>query len=96
MKITFRTKVQTMHDMDDVPLYDYIAVPEFKRSHVDMAAARSHPKYGGYANSDLFPGMLARIRRDVLNGRAYLRLNELPGNVTVDASGFLARVTIEV
>ena len=96
MKITFRTKVQTMHDMDDTPLYDYIAVPEFKRSHVDMAAARNHPKYGGYANSDLFPGMLARIRRDVLNGRAYLRLNELPGNVTVDASGFLARVTIEV
>jgi hypothetical protein len=61
-----------------------------------MSAARQHPKYGAYANSDLFAGMLARIRRDVLNGRAYLRLNELPGNVTVDASGFLACVTIEV
>ena len=96
MKISFRAKVQTMHAMDDTPLYDFIAVPEFKRSHVDMEAARNHPKYGGYANSDLFPGMLARIRKDVLNGRAYLRMNELPANVTVDAGGFLAQVTITV
>lgn len=96
MKITFKAKVQTMHTVDNTPLYDFIAVPEFKRSHVDMNAARNHPKYGGYANSDLFPSMLARIRKDVLNGRAYLRINDLPANVKVDASGFLASVTIEV
>jgi hypothetical protein len=96
MKIEFKTKVQTMRTVDDAPLYDYVEVPVFKRSHVDMAAARNHPKYGGYANSDLFLGMLARIRRDVLSGRAFLRLSELPDNVTVDASGFLARVTVQV
>jgi hypothetical protein len=96
MRIEFKAKVQTMHDMDDTPLYDYVAVPEFKRSHVDMNAARQHAKYGSYANSDLFPGMLARIRKDLLNGRAFLRLSDLPPNVTIDTSGFLARVSIEV
>jgi len=96
MQVTFKTKVQTMYALDDTPLYQYVAVPEFKRSHVDMAAARKHPEFGGLANSDLFPGVLARIRRGVLNGRAWLRLDELPANVTVDASGFLARVTINV
>jgi hypothetical protein len=94
MKIEFKAKVQTMYNVDDTPAYDYIAVPEFKRSHVDMAAARNHPKYGGLANSDLFPGVLARIRKDVLNGRAYLRVCDLPANVTVDTSGFLAKVTV--
>lgn len=95
MQIKFKAKMQTMHDMDDTPLYDYIEVPTFKRSHVDMNAARQHPKYGSYANSDLFPAMLARIRRELLDGRAYLHLDQLPENVTV-TPGFLHTVTIKV
>lgn len=95
MYIKFKAKMQTMHDMDDTPLYDYVEVPTFKRSHVDMNAARQHPTYGAYANSDLFLGMLARIRSGLLDGRAYLRLDQLPENVTV-TPGFLCTITIEV
>lgn len=95
MQIKFKAKVQTMYDMDDAPLYDYIVVPTLTRNHVDMNAARRHPRYGAYANSDLFLGMLKRIRSELLNGGAYLRLDQLPDNVTV-TPGFLRTVTIEV
>lgn len=94
--ITFKAKAETIFDMDDTPLYDYIIVPQFGRRHCDMAAFRVHPKYGGLANSDLFQGVLNKIRKDTLNGRAWLRLDQLPENVKVDRSKFLAVVTIEV
>lgn len=94
--ITFRAKVHTMHDADGTALYAYVEVPKFKRSHCDMGAMRSHRKYGSYANSDLFLGMLDRIRRDLMQGKAYLRLDELPENVDIDTTGFLAAVSIEV
>lgn len=86
--ITFRTKIKG----------DFIDVPTFKRSHCDMAAFRDHPKYGTFANSDLFPNALARIRRDTIGSdyRTYLRASALPDNVTVDTSGFLATITITV
>ncbi len=93
--ITFKAKVRTMHDVHDTPLYEYIIVPEFKKSHCNMQAFRQHVKYGGYANSDLFAGILARIRRELLQGRAYLRLDDLPDNVTV-TEGFLYTITVEV
>jgi hypothetical protein len=96
MRIEFKAKTQTMYDMEDSPLYTFVVVPEFKRTHVDMNAARKHPKHGGYANSDLFPSMLARIRKEILDGHAYLRLDSLPDNVSIDTSGFLAKITIEV
>ena len=96
MQIRFRAKVQTVYNVDDTPAYQYIPVPEFKRSHVDMNAARRHPKYGSYANSDFFPGMLATIRSQLLNSSLGLRLDRLPENVTIDTSGFLANVCIEV
>jgi hypothetical protein len=96
MKIEFKAKLQTMFSVDDTPLYQYVVVPEIKRTHVDMAAARQHPKFGGYANSDMFPGMLARIRRDILGGDAWLRLDRLPPNVEIDTTGFLAKVSVDV
>lgn len=74
----------------------FLDVPAFNRSHCDMAAFRQHPRYGVVANSYLFPNALARIRRDLLGSRTCLRLDALPANVTVDQSGFLASVTIEV
>jgi hypothetical protein len=59
-----------------------------------MTAFRQHKRYGGIANSDLFPNALARIRRDLGD---YIRLDKpLPENVTIDESGFLAKVTLEV
>jgi hypothetical protein len=96
MKIQFKAKVQTVFNMDDTPAYHYIAVPVFKRSHVDMNAARQHPKYGMLANSDMFPGVLAKIRSGIVGGSLGIRMDRIPPNVTVDTSGFLANVVIDV
>lgn len=93
--ITFKAKIRTVYNVDDTPAFDDITVPQLQRRHCDMPSWRKHPKFGGLANSDLLPNILTRIRRDIApNGT--IRLDRLPDNVTVDASGFLAIVTIEV
>ena len=95
-RIQFKGKVQTMRNADDdSAVYEYIQVPEFDRKHCDMNAFRIHKKYGSYANSDLFKGMLNRIRKDVFGGKV-LKLNAIPDGVQVDTSGFLAVVTLDV
>mgnify|MGYP006977239969 FL=1 len=95
-RIQFKGKVQTMRNADDdSAVYEYIQVPAFDRKHCDMNAFRRHKKYGPYANSDLFKGMLNRIRKDVFGGQV-LKLNAIPEGVQVDASGFLAVVTLDV
>ena len=76
--------------------YLYIDVPELTRQHCDMGAFRIHPKYGPYANSDLFPGMLRRIRESTFGTSGRLNLNAVPAGVSVDTSGFLAIVTMDV
>jgi hypothetical protein len=60
-----------------------------------MAAFRQHSRYGCLANSDLFPGVLAKIRRDLFPAN-YVRLDSMPANVTVDETGFLAEVIVTV
>ena len=92
--IQFKGKVKSAYYVDDTLAYRYIAVPALTRTHCDMAAFRSHPKYGAYANSDLFPGMLKGIRANVFAGDK-LKLDAIPEGVTVDTSGFLATVTFE-
>ena len=95
-KIQFRAKVASVfnHDEDETLAWQTVKVPTLTRSHCDMDAFRKHPKFGGYANSTLFPAMLARIARDVAP-YGYIKLDKVPDNVTVDTSGFLALVTIE-
>lgn len=95
--IRFRAKVRAMyaHDGDSVA-YEYLQVPKLARSHCDMSAMRTHPKYGGLANSDLFHGVLARIRDGMCSSSGTLRLDALPDHVSVDRSGYLAVVTISV
>lgn len=93
--IAFRGKVRTAHYVDGTTAYRYISVPALQRHHCDMAAFRQHPRYGGLANSDLFPGVLAKISRDLFPSR-YVRLDSVPANVAVDESGFLAEVTVTV
>lgn len=88
--IQFRAKVQDfIYAGHDAPEYRYVDVPALKRSHYDMSAFRTHPRFGSYANSDLFPSML---KRAVPYKR--IRLDQIPEGVTVDTSGFLALVTI--
>lgn len=94
-QIKFKGKVQSVYNMDDSIAYQYIQVPALDRKHCDMGAMRQHPKYGSYANSDLFKGMLNRIRKTVFGGEM-LRLDRIPESVTVDTSGFLAVVSLDV
>jgi len=91
-KITFKTKAGKLHDGDII--VDEFKVPALTRSHCDMDKFRSHPKYGDYANSDLFPGILARIAKEVAPS-GWIRSDRLPSNVTV-TPGYLTTITIEV
>ena len=100
-RITFKGKVQDVWYVgdDSAPAYRYVQVPTLDRKHCDMAAFRAHPKYGAYANSDLFLGMLSRIRAQVFSDCAtsgHMRLDRIPAGVTVDTSGFLAVVSFDV
>ena len=83
-----------VRNVDGTPAFQYVAVPVLTRSHCDITAFRSHPKFGGLANSDLFPNVLARIKRDRLGER--IRLDKIPDGVTIDTSSFLAVVTVDV
>lgn len=74
----------------------YVVIPALTRKHCDMDSLRAHPKYGPYANSNMLDGILGRIRTDVLNGGIGLMVDNLPNNVSIDVSGFLAVVTITV
>lgn len=93
--ITFKAKVQTVYNMDDTEAFKYVAVPNFTKSHCDMDSFRKHPKFGGLANSDLFKNVLARIKRDNFKNDM-VKLDNIPANVTIDTSKFLAVVTVEV
>lgn len=93
--ITFKAKPEVIYNMDGTPAYSRIKVPALSRSHCDMDSFRQHPTYRGLANSDLFKNVLSKIRRERLG--EYIRLDrDLPEGVTVDTSGFLASVSIEV
>lgn len=90
---TFKAKPETIFNHDGTPAYRRVKVPALERRHCDMAAFRSHAKFGAYANSDLFVGLLRRQLKEAGIG-AYIRLDQLPPCVTVDESSFLVSVTI--
>lgn len=95
--IQFKAKPETIYNQDNSVAYRRIKVPQFTNSHCNMQAFRMHPKYGAFANSDLFPGVLRRIRTTVFGeGRDYFRLDRIPQGVTVDETGFLAVVSFTV
>lgn len=93
--ITFKAKPIDVYNADDTFAFRQVKVASIGTQHCDMAAFRCSKAFGGYANSQLFPAMLKRALRD--NGvGATLRLDQLPACVTVDDSGFLAVVTIDL
>jgi len=93
--ITFKAKAHDVRDMDDNLVYRMVHLPKLTTSHCDMAAFRKHPRYQGIANSQLFPNALSRIARDIAPA-GFIRTDRVPAGVTLDMSGFLAVVTIEV
>lgn len=96
LRVSFRAKVQELHYAGrEAPEYRYVQVPTVKRAHCDMPAFRASRAFGCFANSDLFMAMLARALQRAGIGRI-IRLDDLPAGVTVDTSGFLASVTIDL
>ena len=93
-RISFKGKIETVYNVDESVAWRFIKVPELARRHCDMNAMRQHAKFRGLANSDLFPNLLKRIKADRLGET--VRLDRVPEGVTVDTSGFLAKVTLDV
>jgi hypothetical protein len=95
LNITFKAKIRTARYADDTFAYEYIQVPAMKRHYCDMGKFRNSPKFGAYANSDLFLSMLERTveRAGVKKSQ---RMDLLPSCVSIDRSGFLAEVTISI
>lgn len=93
--IEFKAKPETIYNTDETIAFVRIKVPAIERRHCDMNAFRTHPRFGSYANSDLFPSMIRRALKDSGVGD-YIRLDKIPECASVDASGFLARVVIEI
>lgn len=93
--ITFTGKiVRKLHQNADDD-YDYIKVPELGRRHCDLPSFNQHKQYGHYVNSDLFVSLLKRLKIQLFGG-SILKMQCIPGCVSVDTSGFLAIVTITV
>jgi hypothetical protein len=100
-QIQFKAKVKTMEimgDTDNSLAYEYIQIPKLTSKHCDMQAFRTHKnhRYSGFANSNMFPGILAGIKKEVFGNTDTLKIDKIPENVTIDTSGFLAIVSIEV
>lgn len=96
--IQFKAKIETWYCTDDKKeSVKRIKFPKLTTSHCDMNKFRSHKKYGSYANSDIFPAMLQRIKTKIMGEyNEYLKLEALPKGVTIDDSGFLAVVNINL
>ena len=87
--IRYKTKVRQWAN-------DGGAYIEFKRR-LSRADCDLKPHQHAYYNSDLFPAMLNGFYRKVIGGtRERADLNALPAGVTLDTSGFLATLTIEL
>ena len=95
-KVTFKAKPRDMFYTDDTLAYRFVSVPKIGRQHCNMSEFRSHKRFGGFANSDMFPAMLARALKANGIGNMIKLSEPLPDCVTVDESGFLAIVTIEL
>ena len=81
---------------DGTPAPARVPVPKkFGAQHYDRQHFRDDARYAAIANSDLFPSAIAGALRKLGIGAA-IRLDNLPPGVTVDTSGFLAVVTIEI
>jgi hypothetical protein len=91
--IKFKGKIITVYNVDDTVAWRAIKIPKLERRHCDMARFRNDARFSGLANSDLFTNLLAKQTRHL--GDA-IRLDRIPSGVTVDESGFLATVTIEL
>ena len=103
MKISFKAKIKTSRWDDNTIARRYLKFPALTQAHYSQSEARAHPKYGNLANWDGFPSILrsaackAGVRKNAAG--CWIELPptaELPPTITVDETGFLALVTVDI
>lgn len=90
MRVSFKAKAEPVGDRL------LVKVPKIEPRHTDRAEWRASKAFGGFANSDLFPGLLRRQVRNIIGDRSCLWLDQLPAGVEADTSAFLATITITI
>lgn len=90
MQVRFKAKAEPVGDRL------LVKVPKIEPRHTDRAEWRASRRFGAFANSDLFPGLLRRQVGNVIGQRTCLWLDDLPAGVEADTSGFLASITITI
>ncbi len=98
LTVTFKAKLQQMLNPDKTPAYMFVKVPARPgRQHCNMCEFRTHKQFRDFANSDVFPSMLIRALSNIgVKPGSLLRLDKAPEHVSIDTSGFLAVVTINL
>lgn len=89
--IKFKTKARKLwiSETDSVTEYQ---IPKLTRSHCDMRLWRTHPKFGGLANSDLFIGLInSLVKKTYPTG--WIREDRLADNTQIKP-GFLAEISL--
>lgn len=94
-RVTFKAKAETIYNPDGTPAWTWVKVPTLTRSHCDMNAFRSDKGFGPFANSDMFPALLARSLKKAGIG-SHIKLDAIPEGVTVTPGKLLHVVSIEV
>ena len=94
--LEFKSKVKQYNYTDGTPGRQFYNVPAFTRNHCSsLQAFRTSKRFGGFANSDFFPGILCGTVRNLgIGSRLYV--DSIPEFVQIDTSGFLSVITITI
>lgn len=96
LRIAFKAKLCTIYNPDDTPAYQELKIPRVAKHHlVNLDAWRSSRAFGGLSRSVLFMGAINQYLAEQKIG-PFLRLDQLPRQVSVSAKKFLADVEILV
>ena len=89
--IEYRVKVRTFREADgSTPAY---FAP---KRNITRADCTMRPTDHAFYNADVFPSMLNRLHSRIMGEREFVSLESLPAGVTVDTTGFLATVRIDL
>lgn len=86
--ISYKTKVKSFANNEG----DYI---DYKVN-ITKSDCNLKPHQHDYYNCDMFNSMLKRATLTAQNNKTWCRLSDLPENVKIDTSKFMAIVTIQI
>ena len=93
--IKFKAKLKIVYNMDDTVNRQYFTIPKIKRTHCNMDAMRNHPKYSGYANSNMFEAVINKAVKESVGD--IINIANVPDNVKIESPGrLLAEITISL